>query len=77
MENKIKEVQEYFRRKIVGGKYEVIELGQFQWSIKVDEYNFILWVGNGAEFIDVRGFMKFKLSEADCFRMDSQSKYEK
>lgn len=65
MKNKIQEVQEYFRRKIVGGKYDVVKLEQYQWTIKVDDYEFILWVGNGAEYVDVRGFMKFKLNEAD------------
>jgi len=65
MENKIKEVQQYFRRKIVAGNCEVIEHGQYSWIVKVEDYEFNIWVANGEEYISIKGFMIIPLNDAD------------
>jgi hypothetical protein len=48
MKNKIKEVQDYFKNKIVAGDYEVIETTEHFAVIEIDsEYIFCLWLANG------------------------------
>ena len=65
MNNKIKEVQQYFRRKIIAGNCEVTEHGQHNWNISVDDYQFNIWVANGEEYIRIKGFMIIPLNDAE------------
>ena len=65
MKNKIKEVQQYFKRKIVSGKYEVTEHGQYSWELKIDDYQFSMWVSNGFGYLSIKGFMIIPLTESE------------
>jgi len=48
MESKIKEVEEYFKQKIVEGEYKVVDRTQYVVNILVDnKYTFNLWVASG------------------------------
>lgn len=52
--NKIKEVQNYFKGKIVSGDYEIIDYDRYITGICVDEkYPFTFWTGNGAPNIGI------------------------
>jgi hypothetical protein len=47
MKNQIKEVQDYFRRKIIAQDYEIESITMYTMRIKIDgEYIFNLWIGN-------------------------------
>jgi hypothetical protein len=47
MENKIIEVQEYFKIKLLDGDFKIDSVGEFTATVIVDEkFEFSLWVGN-------------------------------
>jgi hypothetical protein len=49
MENKIKEIREYFTNIIVNGEYKVTEKTEHVWTILIDEsFVFTLWIASGA-----------------------------
>ena len=49
MEDKIQEVEQYFRNKLVSGEYKVVERDAHRWQVLIDgKYNFSMWVANGA-----------------------------
>lgn len=53
MENKIIEIQEYFKNKIVSGDYEIKTIKSHTVIVTVDGiYDFHLWMGNGAEYCE-------------------------
>jgi len=61
MEKKIKEINNYFRDKIVKGDYEVKTKGTHTWSIIIDEkYHFGLWICNGSSAFSIYQFDSFK-----------------
>ena len=54
MENKIKEVQEYFRNKIVNGEYEILEMDQYIACILIeDKYKFGIWHAGGVNHVEI------------------------
>jgi len=53
---KLKELNDYFRDKIVAGEYEVTERDTHGQKIKIDgEFVFCLWVCNGSDFLETYG----------------------
>jgi hypothetical protein len=65
MENKIKEVQQYFLDKIVAGDYEVkSSLHPNYVEIQIDgQYNYTIWIGSGVKFVSIwnTGFIALPL----------------
>tara|TARA_R100000900_G_scaffold144902_1_gene129708 strand:+ start:174 stop:533 length:360 start_codon:yes stop_codon:yes gene_type:complete len=50
VEIQIKEIQDYFRNKIIDGEYEVITADSYTLQVAVDgEYKFCLWTSNGED----------------------------
>jgi len=46
METKIKEVQDYFKNKILSGEFDICEIQQYSVTILVDKtHQFCIWVG--------------------------------
>ena len=74
---KIKEVQDYFRDKLVNGDYVEIQNDSYKLWVQIDEeYIFILWIANGVSHLhttydlndggcNVSSFMKLELSDSD------------
>jgi hypothetical protein len=53
IENKIKEIQDYFIEKVRKGEYEFIERGTYTATIRIDnKYEFEMWVCNGMHNYD-------------------------
>ena len=47
METKIKEVQDYFKNKLLSGDFKIIKQDQYSVTVEVDsKYNFELWTAN-------------------------------
>lgn len=75
--DKIKEVQDYFKKKLIDGDYEEVSHDGYNLWLKIDkQYLFILWIANGVEFLcvtddldegsnEVLSFMNIKFSEYD------------
>jgi len=56
MENKIQEVYNYFKEKIISGDYIVIEKEKLAWSVIIDgKYKFDLWIGGNWDMFSVGG----------------------
>lgn len=52
MEKKIKEVQKYFKDKILKGEFEFVKASKFSVHIKVDsKYPFEIWTGSGPRWL--------------------------
>ena len=49
IEDKIKEISLYFRNKMIVGDYEFIRCNDHRATIKVDKYEFDLWIANVIE----------------------------
>lgn len=49
IENKINEISLYFRNKMIIGDYEFISCDDYKATIKVDKYEFDLWIANVIE----------------------------
>lgn len=55
MENKIKEVNDYFKNKVINNEYKVLFVDSFTIHIKIDElYIFALWIANGKEVLGTK-----------------------
>jgi hypothetical protein len=53
IENKIKEIQDYFIEKVKNGEYEVVKIGPHTATIRIDDkYEFDMWICNGKESYD-------------------------
>ena len=75
MKDQIKQVQEYFKNKIIEGDFEIVNIGSHDMTIIVDEeYVFSMWIANGTSgynqtsplFDCDPNFIKFgKLSESE------------
>lgn len=71
MEEKIQEVEQYFRDKLISGDYAVKSIDKFTWGVLVDDkYLFSLWVANGEYGCEIsntidKSYMIFKLSDED------------
>ena len=46
IENKINEISLYFRNKMIIGDYEFISCNDYKATIKIDKYEFDLWIAN-------------------------------
>lgn len=46
MRKKIKEVQDYFKNKLLSGQFKVVKITEHVLSVTVDEFPFFIWVGN-------------------------------
>ena len=76
MENKIKEVQDYFANKILHEQFEVTQIQEFFVSILIDKkYKFDIWVGredspNYCNLWDARpNFIQFQFDNAEHIRI--------
>lgn len=75
MQNKIKEVQDYFKNKILTGDFEITEIENYSMVLKVDKiYEFVFWTGN-VDIPESRkqyefNFMDLDLTEEDHFAID-------
>jgi hypothetical protein len=71
MENKIKEVNNYFKGKVINNEYEVLFIDAYTIQINIDElYIFALWIGNGKEALGTRNcmydsFMSLKFTQEE------------
>lgn len=71
MEEKIQEVEQYFRNKLISGDYVVESVDAYIWSVLVDnKYIFHLWVANGEPHCEInntlnKSYMYLKLSVDD------------
>ena len=69
MKKQIKEVQKYFKSKIVRGEFDVLEHDTYVTKILIDnEFNFIIRMGNaGAQFVELwqGSFMSLAFDEAE------------
>jgi len=73
MEAKIKEVQDYFKSKLVNGDYTPIEFTPNYVRVIVDgKFNFIIWIGNSAKYcrqwsyLDNQFMILTEFSESEC-----------
>ncbi len=47
MKAKIKEIQQYFKNKLLAGEFEVKKINEYYVDVVIDgEYPFVIWVGN-------------------------------
>ncbi len=47
MKTKIKEVQNYFKRKMLSGEFVIADVEEYSIDLLIDdEYKFIIWIGN-------------------------------
>jgi hypothetical protein len=46
MEQKIKEVENYFRKKLIEGEFELLKVDEYNMEVSIDGYIFNLWVSN-------------------------------
>lgn len=54
MEQKIKELNDYFVGKMVAKDFEVLEMNSHYVKIRIDgKYNFYLWIAGGANFLEL------------------------
>ena len=73
LKKQIKEVQDYFRNKIVDGEYKVIAADDYTLTIAVtnfdEEYKFCLWTANGEDMFRLYegmfNFVELEFSEAE------------
>lgn len=50
IEVKIKEVQDYFKQRIINGEFTVVDCGEHCCIIEIDKYSFSFWIGNGKDY---------------------------
>ncbi|MBS5907854.1 MAG: hypothetical protein KIC84_11575 [Dysgonomonas mossii] len=91
IKKKIEEIRTYFVNKMINVDYEVIECTSHSLWIRIDdEYDFVLWVSNGVDYLSmtdtiddgankVLPFLNIKFSKEEqqkiwCARMDSIQK---
>ena len=53
IDNKIKEVAEYFKGKLLKGEYEFIEADEFRANVKIDKHILRIWIANGKRNLKV------------------------
>ncbi|MDR1898001.1 MAG: hypothetical protein LBR10_14555 [Prevotellaceae bacterium] len=52
MKQKIQEVHDYFRGKLVRGDFKIVDITDHTVHVKIDdEYSFTIWSGSGAKYI--------------------------
>lgn len=50
MDAKIKEIQEYFKQRIIVGDYTIVKFERHYIVVDIDGYKFNLWIGSGMEY---------------------------
>lgn len=77
MQAKIKEVQDYFKSKILNGEFEVSKITEYKIHLVVDsKFEFVIWAGN-TDIPEVRkntktelSFMNLELSNNEAIQLD-------
>jgi len=76
MKDKIQEVHDYFKNKLINGEFIVTSPSKYTIGVRVDDmYDFILWVGNFALPLTVAltnydiSYMNITFSEEDRFKL--------
>jgi len=77
MDKKIKEVQDYFKAKLLSNKFEITEISQYTLNLLIDgKYNFAIWIGNWT-IKDCTGlcndssFMSFTMNQKERLKLHS------
>jgi len=70
LKKQIKEVQDYFKNKIIDGEYKVTKVDDYSIQITIDgEYKFCLWTSNGVSHLRLYegmfNFVELEFSEAE------------
>lgn len=80
MKKKIKEVQDYFKAKLLAGKFKVANITEFGLTLSVDnEYEFQMWIGN-PDIPDTRrlcgenNFLNIMFNQKERIKMHSVTK---
>ena len=76
METKIKEVQDYFKNKILSSEFDTFEIHEYYVTVLIDKtYQFCIWVGredspNYCNLWDARpNFIQFQFDNAEQIRL--------
>jgi hypothetical protein len=83
MKEKIKEVQAYFKSKMLNGEFTIAKMGHYTAELLIDgEFKFVIWTGN----VDIPttrkiyesaiSFMHLKLTDTDAKKLDRLLKPE-
>ena len=57
---KIKEIQEYFKNKLISGDYEILYADHYRIHVIIDsKYVFVLWIANGESHLKIDYDYKF------------------
>lgn len=78
MKEKIKEIQDYFKEKLLKGDYKVTSIEEHTCTVLIDdECTFIIWMANGAEHRKLynlgitQNFIHFYLTQEESILLDS------
>lgn len=77
MKEKIQEVQNYFKEKLLKGDFKIIEREQYTYIVSIDEeYKFSIWMKNDAKnrklnTITHLSFMMLDITDEDAIELDS------
>lgn len=78
MKEKIKEVQSYFKEKLLKGEFEITKRERYTYRISIDkEYDFHIWMENGpinrklSTSIPSDSFIQFNLTTEESILLDS------
>lgn len=77
MKEKIKEIQDYFREKLLKGEFEITKRERFTYTVLIDkEYKFEIWMSNGSEHrklycSSIGTFMYFDLTKKQALKLHS------
>ena len=74
MEAKIKEVQDYFKNKILKNEFQIESITEFRCNILIDgKYHFGIWIGNleirktiQTIYLNESNFMQLPFTELEC-----------
>jgi hypothetical protein len=77
MKEKIKEVQAYFKSKMLNGEFTITKMDQFTAELLIDgQFKFVIWTGN-VDVPETRktydfaiSFMDLELTDADAKKLD-------
>jgi len=73
MKEQIKQVQDYFKNKMLSNDFEITEIEEYRIELLIDhEYNFTIWIGN-VNIPESRKLYKGKLSFMDIEMSDEDA----
>src|SRR5690554_8164704 len=55
LNSKIKELNDYFVKKLVNREYDIVERDKFVAMVNIDGYRFIIWIANGEMNVQTYG----------------------